>query len=76
MERLDNLQVYRRLMSLCDELSADADRCWSPLGRAALVAVATSARLLAHGLRQTGLNDDDLRVMTPPRLPRRFRVRR
>lgn len=75
MERLDNLQVYRRLLSLCDELSELADRCWSPAGKTAILIVANSARIMSRALYKGGVKDS-IDAMQGPRIPRRYRVRR
>jgi hypothetical protein len=51
MERLDDHQIHRRLLSLCDELSELADLCWSPKTGAVVRWLATVVRKLADALQ-------------------------
>lgn len=54
MDRLDDSAVYRRLMSLCDELSELADSCWSPRTSRAVHWLACVVGRIAFLLRQAG----------------------
>jgi hypothetical protein len=51
MDRLDDLAVYRRLLSVCDELSELADACWSPRSSAVVRWLASVVQRAAEHLR-------------------------
>jgi hypothetical protein len=69
-ERLDDLQVYKRLLRLVEELEALAAVCWSPAAATALRAAGAVVRTLASGLFRARLAkaadlEPDLTAETP-----------
>lgn len=55
MRDLDDLQVYRRLMALSEELSALAERAHSPATSTALAVASRLVRRLASAVFARGL---------------------
>lgn len=56
-ERLDDLQVYKRLLALVEELEALAVRCWSPAAATALLAASKIVRTVASALYKWMINE-------------------
>jgi hypothetical protein len=61
----DDLEAYRRLLQLSEDLDKMAERCWSVASEQSLHAAAAVARKIASKLYQRSLRDDDDRLADP-----------
>jgi hypothetical protein len=56
-ERIDNLQVYKRLLALVEELDELAKRCWSPAAATSVKSTSIIVRAIASALYEALMNE-------------------